>query len=192
VPALGAREGRLERGARRVRRARVLIAPTQAADAVLLVGRDLVDGRDHGPREGVGVLAGVDRARREAGLGPVRKVVGSHGTRLGAHRAGPRADDGASHVSPRRQGLAAPSSPWAATARTRAGTRSRGAAPTARATHLPTRRSPRPWRGRPRRRSRTHARSAGAAPRPQGRRARPPRRGPSGSSRSRATSARAA
>ena len=55
----------LERGPRRVGAAAVLVAAAQPADAVLLVGRRLVDRRDHGAGERVGLLAGVDRERLE-------------------------------------------------------------------------------------------------------------------------------
>src|SRR5690606_36709682 len=68
---LGGRERLLERGASRVGGTRVLVAAAQAADAVLLVRRDLVDGRHDGAGRRVRVLPRVDRARGEAGGGPV-------------------------------------------------------------------------------------------------------------------------
>ena len=52
-------------------RAAVLVAAAQAADAVLLVGRGRVDRRDHRAGRRVGLVAGVDRTRLEAGLVPV-------------------------------------------------------------------------------------------------------------------------
>ena len=61
-------QARLQRGPRRVGGARVLVAAAGAADAVLLVGRGLVDRRDDRAGERVGVLAGVDGLGFEAEL----------------------------------------------------------------------------------------------------------------------------
>ena len=49
-------------------RAGVLVAAAQPADAVLLVGAGRVDRRDHRAGRRVGLVAGVDRTRLEAGL----------------------------------------------------------------------------------------------------------------------------
>ena len=58
----------LQRGPGGVRGARVLVAAPRAADAVLLVGRGLVDRRDHRAGDRVRVLSRVDRQRLEAQL----------------------------------------------------------------------------------------------------------------------------
>ena len=73
--ALRRGERRLQRGPRRVGRARVLVPAPQPSDAVLLVGRGRVDGRDDRPGGRVRVLTGMDGAGREACGGPV-VVVG--------------------------------------------------------------------------------------------------------------------
>ena len=56
----------LERGARRVGAAAVLVAVPEPADPVLLVGRGLVDRGDDGARRRVRVLPGVEGAGGEA------------------------------------------------------------------------------------------------------------------------------
>jgi len=83
--ALGRAQRLFERRARRVARARVLVPAAQPADAVLLVGGHLVDGRYDRARAGVRVLSGVDRARREPRLGPV-VGAGQIGRRSHLHR----------------------------------------------------------------------------------------------------------
>ncbi len=70
-PALALLQGRqvaLQRGARRVGRAAVLVATAQPTHAVLLVRRRREDRRDHRPRRRVGLVAGVDRPGLEPGL----------------------------------------------------------------------------------------------------------------------------
>src|SRR4051794_14251380 len=64
-------DGLLECGPGRVGRAAVLVAPAQATDPVLLVGRRGEDGRDHRPGRRVRLVSRVDRPRLETGLLPV-------------------------------------------------------------------------------------------------------------------------
>ena len=63
--ALQRGEALLQRGAGRVAAAAVLVAAAQPADAVLLVGRGLVDRRHDRTGRGVRLLAGMDRERLE-------------------------------------------------------------------------------------------------------------------------------
>ena len=71
-------------------RAAVLVAAAQPADAVLLVGAGRVDRRDHRAGRRVGLVAGVDRARLEAGLAAV----------LLGHASSYACEAGPGHASP--------------------------------------------------------------------------------------------
>ena len=75
--ALQGREVLLQGGPGRVGAAAVLVAAAQPADAVLLVGGDLVDRRDDRAGEGVGGVARVDRE----GLEVLTDVPVAHGHR---------------------------------------------------------------------------------------------------------------
>ena len=68
LPLLERGDAALEGGAGGVGGAAVLVAAAQPADAVLLVGAGRVDRRDHRSGHRVGLVAGVDRTRLEAGL----------------------------------------------------------------------------------------------------------------------------
>src|SRR5690606_14913764 len=68
LPVLHGGHRALERGAGGVGGAAVLVAAPQASDTVLLVGAAGVDGRVDRPGHLVGLVAGVDRTRVEAGL----------------------------------------------------------------------------------------------------------------------------
>src|SRR5690606_36529770 len=88
----------------------VLVAATQPAEAVVVEGRDLVDGRDHRAGRRVRVLAGVDGPRREAGGAPVgrgRKV--GHALMLdAARRRARRRAAGAAGAGPGQRAPPAP------------------------------------------------------------------------------------
>ncbi len=73
----------LERCARGIATARVLVAPAQAPHSVLGIRRDLVDRGNDRAGLGVGLLARVNRARLEAGL-----IPGRHGMSLGGDLSG--------------------------------------------------------------------------------------------------------
>ena len=85
--ALERRDRPFEPLAGRVLRARVLVTAARASDAVLGVGRGLVDRRRDGPGQLVGLGAGMDGQRVEAGLAARRRASSSasaprhHGTR---------------------------------------------------------------------------------------------------------------
>ena len=84
--ALERRDRPLEALARRVLRAGVLVPAARLADAVLGVGRGLVDRRRDGPGQLIGFGAGVDGTRREG------ELVIAHGRRVaGAWLDGRRA-----------------------------------------------------------------------------------------------------
>ena len=78
------REGALEGGPGGVGGAAVLVAAAQPADAVLLVGRRRVDGRDHRSGRRVGLVARVDRTRLEARL--LAMLLGHPASVSTAHR----------------------------------------------------------------------------------------------------------
>ena len=67
----------LEREARRVMRARVLVALI-LAERLLGVCRGLVDRHHHRAGGGIGILPGVDRAGSESGVGRQGRVAAHH------------------------------------------------------------------------------------------------------------------
>ena len=85
---LDRREALLQRGARGVAAAGVLVARSQAPDAVLGVGGHLVDRWHHGTRERVWILARVDGEALESQGGVVCCVVVGHAPSLGRPIAG--------------------------------------------------------------------------------------------------------
>ena len=93
----------LERGAGGVGGAAVLVAAAQAADAVLLVGAGRVDRRDHRPGRRVGLVAGVDRTRLEAGLRWVCSLTWQHAIAGRAGREAPLGLSGRGKVPTRRR-----------------------------------------------------------------------------------------
>ena len=89
LAAFERRDRALQALAGRVLGARVLVAAARAPDAVLAVRGGLVDGRRDGAGQLVGLLAGVDGERREAGVGRQPMVVG-HGPIIARDRRGSR------------------------------------------------------------------------------------------------------
>ena len=87
LAALERGQARLERRARRVDRARVVVAAAHLQHAVLRVGAGLVDRHVDRARQRVGLLPGVDRARLKLHSGSRSSRARAHGRAARAPRA---------------------------------------------------------------------------------------------------------